>query len=160
MRTGRLAISRGFSAPEPHGEPARFALVPAVEQTAPPPEPAPETEPTLTDALATVNARLAALERLARLCETGALTVDEFLVEKAAILGHRRSDLSGPQASDAPPISFHPVSRARPRGRSLAGRIGWALIPLGLVAGLGLSAFSQPDATARVFDEALRMIGA
>ena len=50
--------------------------------------------------------------------------------------------------------------RARPKGRSLAGRLGWALIPFGLVAGLALSAVSQPDATARAWDEALRMIGA
>jgi len=153
MRTGRLAISRGFSAPEPHGEPARFALVPSEPTECPP-------APTPGDALATVNARLAALERLAALCEAGALTVDEFLAEKAAVLGHPPSALSGSRAYDAPPISFHPAARARPKGRSLAGRLGWALIPFGLVAGLALSAVSQPDATARAWDEALRMIGA
>jgi len=157
MRTGRLAISRGFSAPEPHGEPARFAMAPAVEAE---PEPSSELEPTLAGALATVNAHLAALERLTRLCEAGALTADEFLVEKAVILGHGQSNLSGPRAPDAPPISFYPANRARPQGRSLAGRLGWMLIPIGLVVGLGLSAFSQPDATARVWDETLRMIGA
>lgn len=154
MRTGRLAISRGFSAPEPQGEPARFAIVPAVEEAPP------ESEPTLADALGAVNARLAALERLTRLCEAGALTADEFLAEKAAILGYARSNLLGPGAHDAQPIGFQPAHRDAPRGRSLAGRLGWMLIPAGLVAGLGLSAISQPDATARAWDEALRMIGA
>lgn len=153
MRTGRLAISRGFSAPEPQGEPARFEIVESVE--AAPPEP----EPTLGDALATVNARIAALERLTRLCEAGALTVDEFLVEKAAILGYRQSDLSAPRAPDAPPISFHPAEPRRPKGRSLAGRLGWTLIPLGLVAGLGLSAMSQPELAGRALDEAMRIVG-
>ncbi len=156
MRTGRLAISRGFSAPEPQGEPARFAIAPPVEAQAAAAEP----EPTLGDALATVNARIAALERLTRLREAGALTVDEFLVEKAAILGHRPSDLSGPRAPDAPPISFRPAESSRPKGRSLAGRLGWTLIPLGLVAGLGLSALSQPELTERALDEAMRIIGA
>lgn len=158
MRTGRLAISRGFSAPEPQGEPARFAIIDPVE--APTPfETAPALEPTLGGALATVNARISALERLTRLCEAGALTVDEFLVEKAAILGHHPSDLSAPRASDAPPISFRAAESRRPKSRSLAGRLGWMLIPLGLVAGLGLSALSQPELTERGLDEAMRIIG-
>ena len=153
MRTGRLAISRGFSAPEPQGEPARFAPPPLAEA---PPNEARRAEPTLGEALALVNVRLEALERR----EAGALTADEFLAEKAAILGHGPSNLAGPRAPDAPPIGFRPAHRDAPRGRSLAGRLGWMLIPAGLVAGLGLSAISQPDATARAWDEALRMIGA
>ena len=118
-----------------------------------------EPEPTLGDALAAVNARIVALERLTRLCEVGALTVDEFLVEKAAILGHRQSDLSIARAPDAPPISFHPAEPRRPKGRSLAGRLGWTLVPLGLVAGLALTAVSQPDLAARALDEAMRIVG-
>ncbi len=105
---GRLAISRGFSPSEGPDEPARLALVP-------PPQP---TAPILPadGALTVVHARLDALERLTRLCEAGALTIDEFLLEKAAILGHPRTNLAGSLAKDEPsaPISFMPAAPRRP----------------------------------------------
>ena len=111
MRMGRLAISRGFASSDGSDEPVRLALVAPAEPPRcrrPPPT-----------ALAAVHARLEALERLTRLCEAGALTIDEFLVEKAAILGHPRSNLAAPRGEGEPPISFVP---AAPRGRNAASR--------------------------------------
>ncbi len=149
---GRLAISRGFPLSEETDEPLRLAIVAPSE---PPP-------PVANDALIGIHARLEALERLTRLCEAGALTIDEFLVEKAAILGHPRSNLlvSHEDGQIAAPISFVPAAPRRPaRGRSLLGRLGWTIVPLGLVAGLGLTAISQPDAAAQLWQEGLRLFG-
>ena len=33
------------------------------------------------------------------------------------------------------------------------------VLPLGLIGGLGLTALSQPDATAQIWQEALRLFG-
>ena len=119
MRMGRLAIARGLASSDCSDEPVRLALVAPVE-----PAPAPQVA---TDALAAVHARLEALERLTRLCEAGALTIDEFLTEKAAILGHPRSALTTPREEGEPPISFVPSApRRTARGKSLLGRLGWA----------------------------------
>ena len=151
MRMGRLAISRGFPLSEESGEPVRLAIVASSE----PPSP-----PVASDALTDVHARLEALERLTRLCEAGALTIDEFLVEKAAILGHPRSNLMMDREEGAPPISFVPgVPRGPASGRSLLGRLGWAILPLGLIAGIGLTAISQPDVAAQIWQEGLRLFG-
>ncbi|MGQ0660244.1 hypothetical protein [Sphingosinicella sp.] len=150
MRTGRLAISRGFPSAEGSGEAVQFPIVESAQSPA----------SQVAGAIAAANARLEALERLTRLCEAGALTIDEFLIEKAAILGYPCSDLVTPREEGEPPISFIPAApRAPPRGRSLLGRLGWTIVPLGLVAGLGLSAFSQPDATALLWQESLRLFG-
>lgn len=148
MRMGRLSIARGFPSSDPSEEPVRLALVPAAEP--------PLSQQMVTDGLAAVHARLDALERLTRLCEAGALTIDEFLVEKAVILGHSRSALQEPRAEGEPPISFAP---ARPRGRSLLGRLGWTILPLGLAGGLGLAALTQPEAAAQIWQEGLRLFG-
>jgi hypothetical protein len=142
MRMGRLAISRGFPSSETPDEPPPLALVASTE----PPSPSLPADP-----LAAVQARLDALERLTRLCEAGALTVDEFLAEKAAILGHPPSNLAAPRAENGLPISFSPAAPRRPvRGRSLLGRLGWTILPLGLIGGAGLTALSQPEATLRL----------
>ena len=152
MRMGRLAISRGFPSAELPDEPASLALVTPAE---PPALPRPAADP-----LAAVHARLDALERLTRLCEAGALTIDEFLVEKAAILGHPSSNLMTPRAEGQPPISFIPAApRSTRRGRSLLGRLGWTILPLGLIGGIGLTALSQPEATAQLWQEGLRLFG-
>ena len=37
---------------------------------------------------------------------------------------------------------------------------GWKFLPVGLAAGLALSAAAQPNETIRFFDEALRLFGA
>jgi hypothetical protein len=154
MRMGRLAISRGFAEAESSDEAVHLAIVPAVE---------PQVEPSgsVTNySLAAVQERLDALERLTRLCESGALTIDEFLVEKAAILGHPRSNLAGPaDGSTAAPISFKPAKRRPPQGRSLLGRLGWFILPIGLMAGIGLTAVTQPDAAAQYWQEGLRLFG-
>ena len=151
MRIGRLAISRGFASSESPDEPVRLTIVEPAEPSPP---------PSIADgALNAVLARLDALERLARLCEAGALTIDEFLVEKAAILGHPRSNLSKHRDDAAKPISFQPATAPTPRGRSLLGRIGWMVLPIGLAAGLGLTAATQPDAAAQVWQEGLRLFG-
>lgn len=150
MRMGRLAISRGFPSAEGSGEAVRFAIVGPVET---PPEIA-------ADPLAVVHIRLNALERLTRLCEAGALTVDEFLAEKATILGHPRSNLLEPRADGGTPISFIPTAPRPPmRSKSLLGRLGWTIIPLGLIGGIGLTALSQPDAAAQMWQEGLRLLG-
>lgn len=148
MRTGRLSIARGFPAPDFPEEPVRLALVSAAA--------AASSAPILTDALVAVHARLDALERLTRLCEAGALTIEEFLAEKAAILGHPRSALLEPRAEGEPPISFAP---AGPRGRSLLSRLGWTILPLGLVGGLVLAALTQPEMATQIWQEGLRLFG-
>lgn len=151
MRIGRLAISRGFPSAELSDEPMPLALVAQVEPaTLPPPA---------ADPLAAVYARLDALERLTRLCEAGALTIDEFLAEKAAILGHPPSNLMTPRAEGGP-VSFTPAGARKPaRGKSLLGRLGWTILPLGLIGGLGLTALSQPEATTQIWQEGLRLLG-
>jgi len=152
MRMGRLAISRGFPSPDEAGEPACLALVEPTGPSAP---------RAATDAMAAVNARIEVLERLTRLCEAGALTVDEFLAEKAQVLGHPRSNLAG-SPDDAPaaaPISFTPAHARPKRGRSLLGRLGWFILPIGLVAGLGLTAVTQPELVAQGWQESLRLLG-
>lgn len=149
MRMGRLAIARGFAPSDGSDGPVRLALVGPVE-----PSPAPQMA---TDALAAVNARLEALERLTRLCEAGALTIDEFLTEKAAILP--RSNLATPRGEGEPPISFIPAPRRPKRDNSLLGRLGWTVLPLGLIGGLGLTVLSQPDATGQIWREGLRLFG-
>jgi len=152
MRMGRLAISRGFSSPELSDEPVLLALVAPAEPSAP--------LPPANDPLTAVHARLEALERLTRLCEAGALTIDEFLIEKAAILGHPPSNLAAPRGEGEPPISFVSAApRAPKRGKSLLGRLGWTILPLGLIGGLGLSALSQPEAAMRLSEEGLRLFG-
>lgn len=157
MRTGRLAISRGHQidhsgdAARPRvaalPSPAAAASMPVSERAADPVELLPDHE--------LVDRRLGALERLTRLAEVGALSAEEFADEKALILGRlsERSPAHGP-------VSFQPaVPRAHPR--SLAGRLfgGWRAIPVGLLAGLGLSFATQPEATLRVADELLRLFG-
>ncbi|MGE0178442.1 MAG: SHOCT domain-containing protein [Sphingomonas sp.] len=153
MRMGRLAISRGsLESESPEPPPVPLAVVPAAEAA---------SAPAVSGSLAAVQERLDALERLTRLYEAGALTIDEFLIEKAAILGHPRSNLGGPKVDAGPhaPISFQPVKVRPRRGRSLFGRLGWFILPIGLVAGLALTALTQPDASAQIWQETLRLFG-
>jgi hypothetical protein len=141
MRTGRLSISRGHrqgateDIPPPH-----LALVPPA--AGPAPVSAPDPEPALSPDLQAVNERLAALERLVRLYELGALSVEEFAAEKSLILGDT------PRVT---PVHFVPAEprRAR-RGPSLLGRmLSWQFMLLCLAAGIGLSFATQPEATTR-----------
>jgi hypothetical protein len=140
MRTGKLAISRGH----PPSEPPHLALVPAQAEPAPP-------RPDL------VEQRLTSLERLTRLYEQGVLTVDEFIEEKALILGRRAAE----PAEGAAPVHFVPAApRAPQRGPSLVGRmLSWRFLLFSLVVGIAFSFAVQPDTTARFFTQLLRALG-
>jgi hypothetical protein len=97
--------------------------------------------PASTD-LQAVNERLAALERLVRLSEQGALSIEDFAAEKMLILG----DL--PRVA---PVHFVPAAPRRRRGPSLLGRmLNWPFLLLCVVAGIGFSFAAQPDATTRL----------
>jgi len=165
MRTGKLSISRGYLTED--GPPAapRLTLVPrepapaAAEPlafVAPTPRPAPpKTKPAATPVspeFQPAHDRLVALERLARLAKQGALTPEEFALEKARILAH-------PFVEPAPAAG--PAFEPRPPTPSLAGRMfGWKFLPVTLAAGLGLSFATQPRETFRFFEEAMRLLGA
>src|SRR5687767_8884091 len=124
MRTGKLSISRGRRADERPGP--RLSIV-ARAPAAP--------EPALSPEYRAVHDRLSALERLARLHDQGALTDEEFAAEKAAILGDPNE-----LVLNEPLIPAEPA-----QGPSLLARLfGWRIIPVGLLAGLGLSYASQP----------------
>ena len=142
MRTGKLSISRGRGSSGPISSGPRLSIV-ARGPAAP--------EPMLSPEYRAVHDRLSALERLARLHEQGALTDEEFASEKAAILGPAPDEL----------ILNEPLLAPEPRRTpTLIGRLfGWKIIPVGIVAGLGLSYASQPRETLRFFDELLRLFG-
>lgn len=146
MRTGKLAISRGHELIErtaPH-----LAAVPPALPEAPPPLPLhPE-----------IDERLTALERLARLFEQGALAPQEFVAEKALILGRYGDERALARLA---PVSFVPVQPPPPRRRpSLLGRLlGWPLLALGLAAGLGFSFATQPAETANFFRDLASLAG-
>ena len=138
MRTGRLNISRGH--PEVGTEetpPPHLALVPQVAEFAH------LSEPARAPDLDTVEARLTALERLVRLYEQGALSIEEFAAEKLLILGEQPKVM---------PVHFVPAEpRGRPRGPSLLGRmLSWQFLLLCLLAGIGLTYATQPEATNRL----------
>ena len=139
MRTGRLSISRGHRQEETGQEP--LALLSLVPPTA---EPAPVAAPEAPTDLERVNERLAVLERLVRLYEQGALSIEEYAVEKALILG---------ESPRAGPVHFVPAAPRR-RSPSLLGRmLRWPFLLLCLAAGLGLSFAAQPEATGRLFSQ-------
>ncbi|HEV7661752.1 MAG TPA: hypothetical protein VGO55_18070 [Allosphingosinicella sp.] len=140
MRTGKLAISRG----QPSSEPTRLALVPAEAEPAPPRHDL-------------VEHRLTSLERLTRLYEQGVLTADEFIDEKALILGRRAAD----PADGAAPVHFVPAAPRAPQpGPSLLGRmLGWRFLLLSLAVGIAFSFAIQPDTTSRFFTQLLRALG-
>jgi hypothetical protein len=165
MRTGRLSISRGHqmegapvgvSAPPPH-----LTLVQLPAEQAPAPVFAPETAPPVTADYQLLHDRLTALERLARLFELGTLSAEEFAAEKALVLAQPAGELL---LREPAPVHFVPAAprKAAPaRGPSLLGRmLGWKLLLVGLVAGIGLSFAAQPAETQRFFEQALRLIGA
>lgn len=140
MRTGRLSISRGHpQAPPEETPPPHLALVPQVAETVP------ATEPVPTPDLETVNARLAALERLVRLYEQGALSIEEYAAEKLLILG---------EPPRLAPVHFVPAHPRRRKGPSLLGRmLSWPFLLLCLLAGVGLTYATQPEATNRLLSQ-------
>jgi len=152
MRTGKLAISRGHSSCEP----SHLALVPA-EAAEPRPQPAPPA-PLASPDYQRVNDRLTALERLTRLYEQGVLTADEFIDEKALILGRSAGDQDRIHAG---PVHFVPAApRAPQRGPSLVGRmLSWRFALFSLIVGIGFSFAVQPDTTTRFFTQLFRALG-
>jgi hypothetical protein len=151
MRTGRLSISRGYrQGVADENPPPHLALVPPAAGPAPVPAPEPAA-PSASSDLQLVNERLTAMERLVRLYEAGALTVEEFAAEKLLILG----DL--PRLA---PVHFVPAApRPQKRGPSLLGRIlSWQFALLCLIAGIAFSFATQPEATSRFVTQLYRAI--
>lgn len=153
MPTGKLAISRG-NGPASATPPAR--RLPAVESRAvsrrSPPRSGAENQTPIAPEYKPVHDRLSALERLAKLRDLEILTEEEFLAEKAYILGHQADELV---------LNEPLLGDVAARGPSLLGRmLSWKFVPVGFAAGIALSYASQPNETARFFDEALRLIGA
>lgn len=136
MPTGRLSIARG----EPDAAPAAPRPERPVAVLVPPSTAAPDPF--------RVEHRLAALERLTRLVEQGALSADEFAAEKALVLRLPADEL----------VLSEPAPR---RGPSLAGRmLRWHFLPAGLAGGLALAWWVQPHETMRIADQLLRALGA
>jgi hypothetical protein len=163
MRTGRLSIGRGHGdgvPPLPAGP--RLRLV-SIETGTPEPEgaPAPVTQspspaPATLD-YHSIHDRLTALERLTRLHEQGALSVEEFAAEKVAILRLPAEELVL-RAEGAP---SSPARIERQRGPSLLCRLlSWKFLPVGMTAGLGLSWYTQPRETLAFLEQAARYLGA
>ena len=164
MRTGKLSISRGSQLPEAAAREPRLTLVPKAEVApAAPAAPAAPVEhpvqPLPSSDYRLMHDRLTALERLARLHSQDLLSAEEFAAEKAMILSLPADELVLRQALPEP--SAPPALPEAERGPSLLGRmLSWRLVPIGLVAGLGLSFGAQPQETMRFFDHALSLIGA
>lgn len=88
--------------------------------------------------------RLTALERLARLRDSGILSDDEFTAEKARILHLPADELVLKGGMEAK------------RGPSLLGRIlNWKLLLLAGLVGIGFSAVVQPQETQAVAERAI-----
>lgn len=143
MRTGKLAISRGHQMAEaPH-----LSLVPAAASVEHPAPASPDYH--------LVHDRLTSLERLARLHQQGALSAEEFQVEKLLILGLPADEYV---LRDAAPVHFVPA--APRRGPSLIGRmLNWKFLLFSLCVGLGFSYLSQPEPTLRFFAQIGRYFG-
>ncbi|HEY0115819.1 MAG TPA: hypothetical protein VGB54_08865 [Allosphingosinicella sp.] len=143
MRTGRLSISRGHeiggAPPAPRREPAPLAPVsfsPAANQ----------------GELHRVHARLTALERLSRLVEQGALSVEEFKLEKSLVLRLTGEELLLTEVAPA-------ASPAPQPGPSLLGRLrGWRFFVVALAVGFGFSYAAQPDETLAFFSQAAQLV--
>lgn len=131
MRTGKLTISRGHELlrhreEQPAVQPVSFS--PCRE----------------TGELHRIQVRLNALERLTRLFEQGAISLDEFKLEKSLVLRLTAEELlltsAAPRDRPAPaPIPANP---------SLLGRLlGWRSALLALVGAGAFQLWSQPEAT-------------
>jgi hypothetical protein len=160
MRTGRLSISRGHQLQgSPDSAPPQLTLVPQPAELEPAFVSVPDRAPPVTPDYHIVHDRLTALERLTRLFELGTLSAEEFAAEKALILGLPADELV---LRDPAPVHFVPAAPRRPgRGPSLIGRmLSWKFLLFSLVVGLGFSFATQPNETARLFDQTLRLFGA
>jgi hypothetical protein len=144
MQGGKLMISRGVPAAEqavPLGRrpepPAQTPLQPAL----------PRNDGPASD-IHLVDYRLAALERLSRLRDRGALSLEEFAAEKALVL-----------ALPAGELELVPEQILRPRGPSLLGRLfGWKMLAAGAAAGLIFSYVTAPQDLMGLVDRASRLL--
>src|SRR3954468_274059 len=144
MRTGRLSISRGHQLlGEPVAIPPQLKLVPQSAEPGPASVSMLEQAPPASIDYQLVHDRLTSLERLTRLFELGALSLEEFAVEKALVLSLPADELI---LCTPAPVHFAPAEpRRQARGPSLLGRmLGWKFLLLSLAAGLGLSFATQP----------------
>ncbi len=145
MRTGRLSISRGhqLSAERPAAPAKRASKATPVSFT-------PSKD---QGALHLVQVRLNALERLTRLVEQGALSVEEFRIEKSLVLRLTGEELLLTRAAPRSKTAEAP-------GPSLLGRLfGWrGLLFLG-AAGLATCFAVEPAGLAQAFDGALALFG-
>ncbi len=160
MRTGRLSISRGHQLQgEPVAFPPQLTLVPQPAEPRPAPVSVLSQAPPASPDYHLVHDRLTALERLTRLFELGALSAEEFAAEKALVLALPADELV---LREAAPVHFVPAEPRRPaRGPTLLGRmLSWKFLLFSLAAGLGLSWFAQPNQTARLIEQSLRLFGA
>src|SRR5688572_18225547 len=137
MQGGKLMISRGLPAAE---EAVPLARRPEpLPQDVPWPQVAPSPSAGSRDApvsdIHLVDYRLAALERLSRLRDKGALSAEEFAAEKALVLHLPAGELL-----------LVPGQIVRPRGPSLLGRLlGWKMLAAGAAAGLLFSYVNAPQ---------------
>ncbi len=139
MRTGRLSISRGH---ELFGQPPAIRAEPRRDAASAPVSFVPATD---KSELHLIDVRLKALERLTRLVEQGALSMEEFKLEKSLVLRLTTEEMHPVKPAPPPP---HP-------GPSLLGRlVGWRFGMLALLASLGLSYAAQPDETAAFLSNA------
>lgn len=146
MRTGRLSISRGHQL-----DAKRFTPKPAPEPIVQPVSFKPSND---QGALHLVQVRLAALERLTRLVEQGALSVEEFKLEKSLILRLTAEELLLTEAAPAP------EPPPAPRNPSLLGRlVNWRFLLAASFAGVGLSFAIQPEETLAYFSETALLLG-
>jgi hypothetical protein len=108
MRTGRLTISRGHELLRDRAAPEA-----GVE---PPVRPVSFTPCRESGELHRIQVRLNALERLTRLVEQGAISLDEFKLEKSLVLRLTGEELllTSPVAPPPPEPAALPVARLRP----------------------------------------------
>ena len=159
MRTGRLSISRGHQLQgEPVAHPPQLTLVPQPAEPIAASVSTPHQAPPASPDYHLVHDRLTALERLTRLFELGALSVEEFAAEKALILGLPAEELV---LRDPAPVGFVPAAPRRPaRGPSLLGQmLGWKFLLFSLAVGLAFSYAAQPAQTSRLFEQILPIHG-
>jgi hypothetical protein len=144
MQGGKLMISRG---------------VPAVEQAVPlgrrpepsvqaPLQPVSSRQDIPASDIHLVDYRLAALERLSRLRDKGALSLEEFAAEKALVLALPTGEME-----------LAPEQIIRPRGPSLLSRLfGWRMLAMGAAAGLIFSYVTAPQDLLGLVDRASRLL--
>jgi hypothetical protein len=159
MRTGRLSISRGHQLQgEPVAFPPQLTLVPQPAEPMAAPVSVPQQAPPASPEHHFVHDRLTSLERLTRLFELGALSAEEFVAEKALILGLPADELV---LRIQAPVGFVPAEPRRPaRGPSLLGRmLGWKFLLFSLIVGFAFSFATQPSQTTRLFEQILRLFG-